>query len=441
MRFNVLVCIMVKPKLSTTAGKNLDLAQDATGVVGASHIVALGKLIMVAVVLLYFAARSILGLFIVDASAIYIVFFLYLATSTVIALQTRKQLTLKTTTIINTMQIALDLVWVTLLVHFSGDLQSRLAFMYLIPVLSAAILSSRAILWTTGASFVCYYGLLAVVHFGLIRVQVIASPTIEYFSSLQLVRHAATILIASLAAWWYIQSIKRNDERLVRLKDDFMFMVLHDLRSPTTAIRWITAKYRQPESAKRYPEIQADMLAMETSIDRVMKISNTLLLIAKGEHVTLETQNCDLAPAIITILREMEPEMSEKNIVVTYDPPKDLPAVVANLDFLKEALSNLIGNAIKYNNQNGQLKITHTIESGWLRTSILNTGAPIDPDTVQTLFHQFSRGVNETKIPGTGLGLYITRKLIEKMGGQVGVEKSTNDKTVFYVLIPLAPTR
>jgi len=193
-----------------------------------------------------------------------------------------------------------------------------------------------------------------------------------------------------------------------------------------------------PDFAKRYPEIQEDILTIKESIGGIFKISDSMLLLAKNQHIPVINKKLDIAPIIKSVLKELEPGITEKHITVEYLSPQSIPLVSANADFLKEAFANILGNAIKYNNDGGRLAINHRIEGNFLRTFILNTGQRIKPESMKNLFNIYYRGNAENKTRGTGMGLYFTRKLIEKMGGRVGVELSTNEKTVFYILLSLS---
>jgi len=425
-------------KKSPAAGN--DLLELESFIIPTEKMIARARVVILVIVMASLVLRYKFNLFIYRQDVLFFIFIVYLLCSLLFIFFAPEKISEKHRAIFRASQLIVDLLFISLLIYFSGDIHSRLAFLYIIPVISAAIISLRAILITTGASFLLYYGLIYFIHIkNLTDIVEVTPPSNEYFSSLQLIRHGLTILIIAFAGFYYFENLKKHNERVVKLKDEFMFMVLHDIRSPATAIKWVAEKYRMPDFVRRYPEIQKDIIAIEESTKRIFTVSKSMLLLAKNQHIPVVVGPISIDSFIMDAIKEAEPGIIEKHIVAEYQPPQNLPLVSANADFLKEVLANIISNNIKYNKEGGKLTIYHKTENKFLRTSILNTGPRIEPENMKKLFYPFERGDMEDKIAGTGLGLYISRKIIEKMGGKIGVESSSDEKTIFYILLPLSP--
>jgi signal transduction histidine kinase len=428
------------PLIKKTLSANddlLELGGAIIPVVRTINAVRIAALSMVTVILLL---RLKLNLLILESSILFFIFFAYILCGVLFFFINPEKMPETQRAVWRVLQLFVDLLFITLLIYFSGNIHSRLAFLYIIPVISAASISLGVLSVITGASLALYYGLIYIIGKYALKLPDASYLSVDYFSDIQLLRHGITILIVAFAGGLYIQTIRKQSKAILKLKDEFLFVVLHDVRSPVTAIRWIIEKYKKPDFAERYPEIQEDILSIEQLTRRIYTVSESLLLLAKNQHIPIATEPLNAIPIIKSALKEMEPGIAEKHIIVEYQPPSDIPHISANTDFLKEALINLLSNAIKYNKNGGRIAVYHHIENGRMRISLLNTGPKIEPKDAKNLFYPYERGNMEHKMPGTGLGLYITRKIIEKMDGAIGIESSSDKETVFYILLPLART-
>lgn len=103
--------------------------------------------------------------------------------------------------------------------------------------------------------------------------------------------------------------------------------------------------------------------------------------------------------------------------------------------------TNFIDNAIKYNTPGGRVSITYSNEAEVVRVTVMDTGLGISEESMKNLFTPYFRGdMKETDIPGTGLGLYMTKRLIEKMAGTVTVTSKKGAGTTFIISLPHAPS-
>ncbi|MBU6415389.1 HAMP domain-containing histidine kinase, partial [Patescibacteria group bacterium] len=222
-------------------------------------------------------------------------------------------------------------------------------------------------------------------------------------------------------------------------KDDFLFRTVHDLRSPSNTVRLILEKYAKSDFLKRYPELKEDISIIQELDARMLQLVNDLLLVGKGEEAgtLVKKEKVDISLIIQQVLNECSAIAAVKNIKFRYDPPADLPFVAADTGLVSEVVLNLVDNAIKYNKPGGDVIISHAVMNGFLETAIQDTGIGIAPENTDNLFKPYFRGEQSGKIRGTGLGLYIVKRLVEKMNGSVGISSLVGQGTKITFSLPM----
>ncbi|MFA5925334.1 MAG: HAMP domain-containing sensor histidine kinase [Parcubacteria group bacterium] len=233
-----------------------------------------------------------------------------------------------------------------------------------------------------------------------------------------------------------LAKLKEVDE----MKDNFISIASHELRSPLTAMRGYLEFLKEKEVAHVTEEGKHYIDNLETSVDRLDNLVSDLLEVSRLEQnrIPFEMKIIDLASAIKSGITEMEPKAQEKNLEITYSEAP-LPRVRADQERLKQVFINLISNAIKYTPK-GKIEITAKTKRKQIDIIISDTGLGISAENQKKLFQKFYRArTKETSaIPGTGLGLWITKELIEKMNGTIGLESIEGVGSRFTVSFPIA---
>jgi len=142
---------------------------------------------------------------------------------------------------------------------------------------------------------------------------------------------------------------------------------------------------------------------------------------------------------ISTSLNEIRVEAEQKGIKVEFTPLTPQPNIMADEDRIKQVFINIIGNAVKYTKE-GSVTITQKIEGDSIRTFVNDTGIGMSPEAREKLFEKFYRIKNDdTKnVPGTGLGLWITKQIVEKMKGKIFVDSIEGKGSQFTITFPFA---
>lgn len=237
----------------------------------------------------------------------------------------------------------------------------------------------------------------------------------------------------------------RNEQEIGVLRERFIFIAAHELRTPVTAIEWglgtiLEDSKFQSSLPKNYRELLQNMRDKNR---KLMELVRDLLNTARiqSSSKTLELEDISISD-IIRDVRETVHIMAENAGIQMYWPiiEKSFPLVRANPFYLKEVFTNLITNAIRYNKPEGWVKIDAEIRPTELIVHVEDNGIGMTPDGMKKLFQEFYRieSPETKKIEGTGLGLFITKHLLERMNGKIRVESKKDKGSTFIFSVPFA---
>ncbi|MFC1702909.1 ATP-binding protein [Patescibacteria group bacterium] len=230
-------------------------------------------------------------------------------------------------------------------------------------------------------------------------------------------------------------------KRLDRLKNEFVFVAAHELRNPVTAIRLLLDIIFDDKRFKVDPILRGYLQKMQEANDRLIQLVDDLLEVSRSEsgRLKIKVEHTDVKGLMDMILEELRPSAVSKEIELKYEPPKDMPPVLADGSKLKEIISNLVSNAIKYNVSGGSVIIEHEILDNRLLTRVIDTGIGISDEDLARLFQKFwrSEDVAVRAQSGTGLGLFIVKELVERMGGTISASSEHGKGSTFNFSLPL----
>lgn len=232
--------------------------------------------------------------------------------------------------------------------------------------------------------------------------------------------------------------------QLDKLKDDFVSVASHELRTPMAAIRsyvWM-ALHRSdiPLSQKLERYLYRTLLSTE----RLINLVNDMLNLSRIEagRIEINPTQFNILGLVNDVMEEVREKANEKRLNLTVLQHK-LPDVFADLDKVHQVLLNLIGNSLKFSYPGGNIIVDFFTDGVMLEVSISDNGSGIAREDLGRLFHKFSRSDNSyTAIStsgGTGLGLYISKSLVELMHGKIWVSSDGVDKGAkFSFSLPVA---
>ncbi|MFA6407678.1 MAG: ATP-binding protein [Candidatus Paceibacterota bacterium] len=219
---------------------------------------------------------------------------------------------------------------------------------------------------------------------------------------------------------------------LERGKDEFFSIASHELRTPLTAIRGnISLLQKFYADRIENKEVNAMIADIGISSERLIRIVNDFLDMSRLEQKKIEfkKEKIDVSQVIDELVGELKNLAIEKNLELRFDRPQvPLPLVLADKERMKQILMNLVGNAIHYTPK-GSIIITASIKDSLLKIAVKDTGLGISPQNQSLLFRKFQQAGHDSLArdisQSTGLGLYISRLIVNMMGGSIELEEST----------------
>jgi signal transduction histidine kinase len=239
-----------------------------------------------------------------------------------------------------------------------------------------------------------------------------------------------------------LQELTERLREIDKQKDEFLSMAAHELRAPMTAIKGYVSMVLEGDTGE-IPEKARGFLAETGSItDRLVRLVNNMLDVSRIEEgrILYQVEEENLSVPIRSVFSQFTPEAERKGLKYTLKIPKNIKdKVFVDPDRIQEVIGNLISNAVKYTDEGFvEVKMTQP-KPEFVRVEIVDSGIGIAKDEQNKLFQKFHRvESNVGKTTGTGLGLYISKLIVEKFKGNIGVISDEGKGSTFWFDIPLA---
>jgi PAS domain S-box-containing protein len=239
-----------------------------------------------------------------------------------------------------------------------------------------------------------------------------------------------------------LEAAKSAAERANLAKSNFLSSMSHELRSPLNAILGF-AQLMASETPPPTPAQKESLQQIEHAGWYLLELINEVLDLAMIESgkLSLSLEPVLLEEALLECRSMIEPQAQKRGIKIIFPEFQDRYVILADRTRVKQVFINLLSNAIKYNRENGTVtvEVERTAEAPErVRVSVRDTGAGLPPEKLAQLFQSFNRLGQETSTEeGTGIGLVVSKRLIEIMGGEIGVESTVGVGTMMWIaLIP-----
>jgi len=231
-------------------------------------------------------------------------------------------------------------------------------------------------------------------------------------------------------------------ERVERMKRDFVSMVSHELRTPLTSIRGSLSMLSDGTAGELPASAQRLVTLAHKNSERLVALVNDILDLEKlrAGEMRMTPVPLDLADAAKQAIEACEGVATQQQVQVTLERQQAPVPVMADPLRLNQVLTNLLSNAIKFSPALTDVSVVVRAQAGLGRVSVVDSGPGVHPDFAPRLFEPFAQAddLNTRKKGGTGLGLVISRGLIEQMGGQIGLDPSkAGQGAVFWISLPL----
>lgn len=229
-------------------------------------------------------------------------------------------------------------------------------------------------------------------------------------------------------------------EEINEKKTEFVSDVSHELRTPLASIKGFISTMR---SDKGMDEKDRDefMKIVEDETDRLTRIIEELLDLSRIEsgRLKLNLKPFHLMDMIYRNIESIQGQANAKAIVIEQRVPADLPLVYADQDKTTQVIINLLSNALKYNRKGGRVMVSAFRDDGHVKVAVEDTGFGISEKDIPHMFEKFYRAEKTVcEAPGTGLGLALSKSLIEVQGGEMSVESVADKGTKFLFTLPVS---
>jgi signal transduction histidine kinase len=376
----------------------------------------------------------------------------------------------RTGNLIAHLQIGLDLVALTGVIHFTGGLESPLGpYLVFHMVIASTLLSAPAAAAQATLASALYGGLLLLEAHGILphySLGLFASDTYRslwvYFLPLALI---SALYVSIYLAGTIVQKLRRHERELSaltqRLEDEreraeearreveaaqhmqlrYMYRVSHELRAPLSAaaslLNALTQGHAEGQPAERTAEV---LRRVSTRLHQALDLVADLLTLSHAREAPREEQRSwvDIPTLLAQVVDRAADRAATAGIALKLAHAEEPVPIWAQREALETALANLVGNAIKYTEPGGEVTVTATQDAVGTHLAVRDTGIGIAPEDQARLFEEFFRApaARARVAEGTGLGLSIVESLMQAQGGTCTIESRPGEGSTFTLHLP-----
>ncbi len=241
------------------------------------------------------------------------------------------------------------------------------------------------------------------------------------------------------------QALRQSEEVAAsanRAKSEFLSGMSHELRTPMNAIIGFAQLLETEPLSPLSSNQQRFVKQILKAADHLLNLINQVLDLARIESgkMPLSLEPVSLADLMDDALPMVQHLAQQHKVRSIESDCADL-RVVADYGRLKQVLLNLVSNAIKYNRPDGVVRVAAAAQGDLIRIEVSDTGPGIPPDKLDDLFQPFNRlGIESADVEGTGIGLALSKRMVEAMGGAIGVQSGVGVGSTFWMTLPAAPS-
>lgn len=232
-----------------------------------------------------------------------------------------------------------------------------------------------------------------------------------------------------------------REKSVERMKTEFVSLAAHQLRTPLSIIKWSMSMLKNEDFGKLNKKQGEVIKGAFNNNERLILLVNDLLNVTHLEEgvYLYKMEPADVRDVVMIVIDGQKELLDKEKISLEFKDPGLLPKTMIDASKIKLAIQNLIDNAIKYSSSGGKVLVTLGVEGENIKFKIKDSGLGIPKDQQDKIFTKFFRGANATKMRaiGSGLGLYLSKNIIEAHGGRIWFESQENVGTSFYFSLPI----
>jgi signal transduction histidine kinase len=236
------------------------------------------------------------------------------------------------------------------------------------------------------------------------------------------------------------EKVSTELRELIAIRQHFVATVTHELRSPLTAITGALTLLTRGATGPLDPRVQSTLGIAARNADRMKRLVDDLLTFEKikADAMALEIRQVDLADVLRTAVSDARPNAELRGVTLTLHTVEPGTLVLADKERFLQAVNNLISNAVKFSPSGGEVSVSIRLDGDEASVRVKDQGPGVSEAFRKRLFQPFAQDVTTpSDVPSTGLGLAITRSLIEQMGGTVRLGEHAGTGAVFEILMPV----
>ncbi len=372
------------------------------------------------------------------------------------AARTGDQVSSKTIKRIIHLQICVDLILLTVLLHFSGGIENPLAFFFIFHMIIASILLSPRESYSQATFAVLLFGLLVLLE----HKQYISNYCLKGFvphclqeSTLYILGtflvFTAGLYVAVYMANYIAIRLKHTEhaykeanvmlQEKDRIKDEYVSRVTHDIKGHLATIQGCLAVVVDRMTGK-LDDQEADLITRAHA--RSIKLTNFVRALLRLTQMRLsnklEMADFSMGEALRNATGAVKAKAGDKSITLNCNIDSSADNVLGNQFSIEEMVTNLLLNSIKYTPANGTIDVSAASDENFVLVTISDTGIGIPKEEQAQIFDEFFRATNAKRAErdGTGLGLSIVKYIVERHGGQIQVESQEGCGTTFKLTLP-----
>jgi len=240
-----------------------------------------------------------------------------------------------------------------------------------------------------------------------------------------------------------LEEANRRLRELDKVKTEFISVAAHQFRTPMAAIKWTLSTVLESDAENLTAEQKMLLMQGQESTDRVIRLINQMLVVTRIESGRIQYEYIPLRieNLIDSVLRDFVGHSETVGVeIIFHKPDTALPYIQADSEKIHSVIQNLVENALQYTRRGGKIELSTELQEGFVKVFVKDNGIGIPEKQKSGIFNKFFRAENATKerADGSGLGLYIIKRIVESHGGLVGFDSEENVGTTFYFTLPIA---
>jgi two-component system, NarL family, sensor kinase len=235
------------------------------------------------------------------------------------------------------------------------------------------------------------------------------------------------------------EKLVETERNLAKMREDFVATLTHDLKTPLLGEQRVLHHFLEGTFGAVEPEQRTTLEALNRNKNRQLELVDNLLSVYRNDNVGVElrSSSIDMDELIADVLTDVQELAQERQLSLTYQCKRVPPKVKGDALQLRRVLSNVLHNALNYTPLNGHIDVALSELGSFLRIDISDDGPGLAQDELESVFQRFYRAEGQRDTIGTGLGLYLSRQLIQAHRGRLWAENKPEGGCRFSFLLPI----